>query len=44
MMLRHLHLAYIVTWVIHGAYLLFLAVKHARLQRELRKLEEESKK
>jgi len=39
MMLRHLYLAYAVTWVIHIAYLSFLAVKHARLKRELKKLE-----
>jgi len=39
MMLLHLHLAYIATWTIHGAYLTFLAVKHARLKRELQKLE-----
>ena len=35
MMLRHLYLAYIATWVIHGAYLAFLAAKRARLKREL---------
>ena len=35
----HLHLAYIVTWVIHGGYLAFLGVKNARLKRELGKLE-----
>lgn len=39
MMLRHLYLAYIATWVIHGAYLAFLAAKRARLKRELEKLE-----
>jgi len=44
MMLLHLHLAYIATWVIHGAYLTFLAVKSARIKRELQKLEEGSKK
>ena len=44
MMLRHLYLAYIATWAIHGAYLIFLAVKSARIKRELRKLEEGSKK
>ena len=35
----HLHLAYIVTWVIHGSYLVFLGLKSARLKRELEKLE-----
>ena len=35
MMMRHLYLAYIATWVIHGAYLAFLGVKRARLKREL---------
>ena len=44
MMLRHLYLAYIATWLIHGAYLTFLAVKRARIRRELRKLQEQSKK
>ena len=44
MMLRHLYLAYVVTWVILGGYLMFLGVKGARLMRELRKLEEEGKK
>lgn len=39
MMLRHLYLAYVATWVIHGAYLAFLGVKNARLKRELEKLE-----
>lgn len=44
MMLLHLHLAYIVTWVIHGAYLSFLGVKYVRLKGELKKLEESKKK
>lgn len=44
MMLRHLYLAYAATWVIHSAYLTFLALKRARIKRELQKLEEESKK
>ena len=35
----HLHLAYIATWTIHGAYLVFLGLKSARLKRELEKLE-----
>jgi CcmD family protein len=39
MMLLHLRLAYIATWAIHGAYLAFLAVKSARIRRELEKLE-----
>jgi CcmD family protein len=44
MMLRHLYIAYAVTWVIHIAYLSFLAVKHVRLKRELSKLEKSEKK
>jgi CcmD family protein len=35
----HLHLAYIATWVIHGAYLTFLGVKNVRLNKELEKLD-----
>ena len=38
MMLRHLYLAYIATWVIHGAYLAFLAAKRTRLKHELERL------
>ena len=34
MMLRHLYMAYAVTWLIHGAYLTFLWRKNARLKRE----------
>ena len=41
MMLRHLYLAYVATWVIHGAYLVFLAVKRARLKRELQEIEKD---
>ena len=43
MKLLHLYLAYIATWAIHGAYLTFLAIKSARIKRELQKLEESKK-
>ena len=41
MMLRHLYLAYIATWLIHGAYLSFLAVKRARLKGEMERFKRE---
>ena len=41
MMLRHLYLAYIATWIIHGVYLAFLAAKRARLKRELEEIKKQ---
>jgi threonine/homoserine/homoserine lactone efflux protein len=37
--LRHLILAYTATWIIHIAYLSFLAAKALRLKQEERELE-----
>lgn len=34
----YLYAAYIVTWAIHGTYIVFLARKYSRLRREMEQL------
>jgi CcmD family protein len=42
--MRYLIAAYVLTWVIHGGYLVILARKYAKIQREIKTLNAYGKK